>query len=338
MAAIAIFAGSALAGVASAPAISLAATPTMSLGGAATSVTANSLTWMLLVSWNQIVSGETPTLVVGLQRTDTTGGTGEEGHYWYFDVTTSTLTFSAKTGTGTLNAGTQASPAATVKLSFKSTSNKKGTCTSGSETIYSGTLSGAVSLALTGLTGGGTAGGTNLKFTMGTPQLTVDSACVPPVPSECAAALAFSSGNSAVTSPVAVGLSEKPSGKAIDFVGVERQTLFSSPKNAVRDDVADQEGAPAKYDSTTKVLSVTTSTSGLVTGSAKLSGGTPKTATTTCTVSKQKYKLRATSDQNAKYASPAGKSISAKTSLSGTLTAPASATTGIYDVITVKAV
>ncbi|MGD0085357.1 MAG: hypothetical protein ABSD78_19535 [Acidimicrobiales bacterium] len=205
-----------------------AAHSTLSLGNAGTSVkTSNGVTWTLVVGWDQVESTEPPNLSVGLERTDSTGGTGYEFHDWSFVVTTATLKFDSTTGAGTLNSGTQASPIATVDLAFRATSSKKATCSSGSKTIYSGTLTGKVSL-VTSLTGGGTVKDASPSFKTARPEITVDSSCVVPT-DDCTAELLFVSGTSDTTTPLASGLSETVSGKAIDYVGVIREKALSAP-------------------------------------------------------------------------------------------------------------
>jgi hypothetical protein len=336
MVAAAVFAGSAVVGVLSAPGVSLATTPsTLSLGNAGTSVTtSNGMTWTLVVGWDQVIAGEAPSMSIGLERTVTAGGTGYEIHDWNFQPTTATLKFNATTGVGTLNTGTQTNPVAKVDLAFKATSNKAATCTTGSEKVYSGTLKGKLTL-VTGLTGGGTVGGTSLSFTLATPDITVDSACVPPATNDCLASSAFISSTD-VTSPLAGGLWGNFGGQSFAAVSVETETALKAPKDATRIDGAEVDAAAPKYDATTKVFSVTTSASGIVTGSATLSGGTVKKVKTTCSFGGKTYKVTASNDQDANYSSPAGKAITADTSLSGTLTVANATGTGDFDIETSK--
>jgi hypothetical protein len=340
MAVVAIFAGSSAAAAGSAPGVSLAATTAPIAGTAAstslygdTSVTtSNGVAWTLEVSWEQAVSGVPPVLGIGLMRTIPAGGT--ELHIWSFQVTAATLKFNAKTGVGKLNIGAQAKPVAKVDLAFKETSSKAATCASGSETVYSGTLKGKVSL-VTGLAGGGTVGGSAVSFTAGTPEIIVDSSCSPAPANECLGLSGFVSDTDA-TSTFGAGFWGTEEGVALDSVDIESETALSAPAKATRLDAAEQAAAAPTYDSTTKVLSVTTSTSGFITGSATLSGGTVNTTTSTCSFGGKTYTRTATSDTNADYTSPAGKAISAKTSLSGTLTVPDSTGTASYEVVTSK--
>jgi hypothetical protein len=334
--AVAVFAGGSVSAVLSAPGVSLATTPsTLSLGDAGTSVTtSNGMSWTLAVGWDQVISGETPTMSIILERTVTTGGTGYEIHDWNFQPTASTLKFNATTGVGTLNTGTQTNPVAKVDLAFKATSNKAATCTTGSEKVYSGTLKGKLTL-VTGLTGGGTVGGTSLNFTVATPEITVDSGCVPPATNDCLATSAFISSTD-LSTPIAGGLWGSFAGQSFASATVETQTTLTAPKGATRLDGAEVDAAAPKYNAKTKVFSVTTSTSGIVTGTATLSGGTVKKVKSTCSFGGKTYKLTETGDQNANYSSPAGKSISADTSLSGTMTVPNATGTGDYDIVTSK--
>jgi hypothetical protein len=346
IAAVAIFAGSSMAAAASAPGVSQAATlkvsapgvttaPTMSLEGVATEKTANGVSWNYIVGWDDS-GGTSADLELALDRSVTTGGTGEEVHFWTIPVTTSTLAFDATTGVGTLNVGTQASPLGNVDLSFKSSSNKKGTCTTGSETIYSGTLSGEASL-VTGLKAGGTVGGTSVSFTVGTPELVVDSACVVPATvNPCLASTSFIS-TLTLGKTIAANLNESLAGTTGNSTEVARSTNLTTPTGSMRVDAADVDTPAATYDATTKVLTVTTTTSGLVTGTATLSGGKVTVEPPeSCSFGGKKYTTTDTVDETAKYASPAGKSIKAKTSLTGTLTAGKSSN-GLYDVETSKA-
>jgi len=332
--AIGMLAGGGLVAAMSFPGAALAATTsTMSFGTGGVSVkTSNGVAWVMALGWDQALSGKAASMSVILTRTDHTGGTGVELLSWLLPVTTSTLKFSSKTGSGTLDTGSQDNPVAKVDLSFKATSSKKAACTTGKETLYTGTTSGEL-LLVTGLKSGGTVGGTAVRFT-GMSQLTVDSACVVSF-DECVASTAFGSGILS-GKPYAAGGNALESGKAVDVVDVATYTDLSAPKNAVRYDTAGQYASPSTYNSSTKVYSVTTSTSGLVTGSATLSGGTVTTSHSSCTYAKKSYTVTTISDFDARYASPAGNPIRAKTGLTGTVTVPAP-TTGFYGIQTVKA-
>jgi hypothetical protein len=301
------------------------------LSGAATVKTSNGVSWTLSVA----DSNQTGGLEVALTRTVTTGGAGDEEHIWTFNSKASSLKFSASTGDATAIGGTATGKVATVDLTFKATSHKAATCSSGSETVYTGTLTGELEL-VTGLTGGGTVGSKSVTFNAPdtTPQVSVDSDCVVPT-DDCVASTLFGSGAASGTSE-AVGITETTSGKVFDFVSVIRELKLSTPKGSGRDDIAIVQAAAPSWDSGTGVLSVSTSASGIVTGSAKLSGGKATTTSSPCTWQGKKYTVKSTENTTAKYASPAGKAITAHTSLTGDLAAPASTKNALYFIATVS--
>ena len=294
--------------------------------------TSNGQSWTLSVA-----DSSTPdALTIGLVRTVTAGGSGAEEHIWYFDSPASSLAFSTSTGVGTVTGGSSTSPLATVALTFKATSHKAASCSSGSETIYTGTLSGEAEL-VTGLTGGGTVGGSSVAFTAkgSSPEVLVDSGCVPPE-NDCTAATVFSSGATGATTE-AGGFAGTESGKKFNFVSVARKVTLTSPKGAYRIDTAlDLNTSPPSWNPKTDVLSVSTTSSGIVTGSATLSGGKPKTVSYPCSYAGKSYTITETEDTTANYASPAGEAITGHTSLTGNLAAPASAKDATYVVTTVS--
>jgi hypothetical protein len=315
-----------LATVLVAPSASLAATATsitLSTGPASVKTT-NGDAWSMGVGW---VGSGSPTgdafLSVGIIRTVTAGGTGAEIHEWEFDVTDPTLAFDTTTEKGTLDSGTQASPVGTVDLTLAATASRKGTCSSGSETIYTVTVKGESEI-VTGFKLGGTVGSKTLTFT-GTSTLTESFSCV--VASfPCSPALVW--GSSTTPTVLASGISEVISGKTYDFIEVGHKTALSSPKQASRDDVALLHGPAGSYDKTTKVLTISSSSAGIVTGSATMSGGTYKSVSVSCVSGGKTIKGTLTDVENPKYASPAGKELTGHTVLSGNLVAPASSTNG----------
>ena len=297
----------------------------------ATVKTSNGQSWALSVSDTSIAS----TLTVGILRTVSAGGAGAEEHVWYFPTKASSLKFDKSTGIGTVKGGTSTKPVATVDLTFTATSHKAATCTSGSETVYTGTLSGEAEV-VTGLTGGGTVGGKSLKFTATgfSPEVLVDSSCVPPT-DECVASLDFSSGTTAAT-PEAAGLSGTVAGKSYDFVTVAQRENLTKPNGAYRVDDGVVDAPPSTYNAKTATLTVKTTSAGMVTGSATLSGGTPKTASFPCSYGGKSYTITATQDTTASYASKSGQAVTAHTSLTGNLVAPNAASGALYVIETVK--
>ena len=303
-----------------------ATTASVTVAGTTTVKTSNGQSWTLSVADSNNASG----LAIGLTRTVSTGGKGAEEHVWGFKSKASSLTFSKTSGDGTIKGGSSTGKVATVSLTFKSTSHKAGTCSSGSETIYTGTLSGEAKL-ITGLTGGGTVGGKSVTLKG---EATVDSDCVVST-NDCIASTLFDSGASG--GPIqAVGLSEPTAGKTFDFVSVLRELALTSPKGATRSDIALVQAPLATWNPKTGVLSVTSTSAGIVTGSATLSGGTSKTSSFPCTYAGKKYTIKNTENFTAKYASPAGKAITGHTSLGGALVAPSSAKDAEFIISTVS--
>lgn len=306
-------------------------TSTTSISGAAAVETSNGVSWAMTV----FDSTESSALGVGLERTVTTGGAGVEEHQWEFASGSGTLSFNASTMVGELTSTSKSSPVATIKLTFTGTSHKAATCSTGSETIYSGTLSGEAKL-VTGLSGGGTVGGASVTFNASgsTPEVLVDSDCVVAV-DDCLASNFFGSGG-APSTPGAAGINETVGTKNVELVEVFQQVSLTSPAGSDREDIVAIETGTLKWNASKKTLSVTSSTSGIVTGSAKLSGGKPTTTTSPCTFGGKTYTLTTTSNETATYKSPAGSAITGHSSLSGVLTAPTSTKTGEYFVTTVS--
>jgi hypothetical protein len=308
-------------------------TPTYSLSGVAPSVkTSDGLSWSLQPS-AYVPPGEGIAISsLGLSRTVTAGGTGYETHEWDFVDTPAIFSFSASTKTATLNTGTQENPVADLDMTFKGTSSKKATCTTGSETVYLGTMSGSYSL-VTGLTGGGTISSSDLSIPSA--ELTADSDCVPPTTSSCTSEAGTSFVSNSTPGLFADGIYGSFEGTELSVVSVARFTDLTSPAMATRGDIDSIDASPATLKN--KVLSVTTSSAGLVTGSATLSKGKSKTFSTPCTSGGKKYTVKTMEVQDATYTSPAGSPITSTPALGPVITAPSPAKTAAYDVTTVTA-
>jgi len=300
-------------------------TTTTELDGAATVETKNGVSWSLLVNWSNL--GAEPVLQVGLERLISSPSSGFEVHNWTFNVNSSSFSFNDKTGT--LDSGTQANPVASVDLSFKTTSSKAATCTSGKETIYDGTLSGTASL-VTGLKNGGTVSGT-YNFSADTPDVEVDDGCVPPATNDCGAELLAGSGNA--SGPALVAGTFSGVGSAEQVVAVSDETTLGSPSGATRDDVA------AMYNESSKVYAkytgseVKLASTGIVNGSGTVSGGKPETEPPeACKFGGKTYEDTTVIDEPADYAG----TFSATPSIGTTMKVPSSTKTALYLVTTSK--
>ena len=231
-----------------------------------------------------------------------------------------------------LNTGTQEHPVASVDMTFKASSHKPVTCASGSETLYTGSLTGSYSL-VTGLSGGGTVSGSGV--TVPGAILTADNSCVTNTQANCLDQKGLSFASSSSPALFADGFSGYLGSTKSTFVGVSKTTELTAPAEASREDggfIYTSVPTHAK-----KVLSITTSSAGLVTGSATISGGTSKTLSEPCSSSGKSYTVKSVEVENAKYASPAGSPISSTLSLGGLIAAPSPTSTASYVITTVTA-
>jgi hypothetical protein len=293
--------------LAAAPATASAATATdtYSLSSGQKALTAGGNTWDLSVTFTSGGTASTPgTLDIQMSRA---AGTGQlEDHIWTFDVPNSVL--SASGGDATLNAGSNTSPYASVDVAFADTSKKPASCLVGSGTVYTGTLKGTVTIK-TGFKSIGTLGGTSLSFAVPNTLQALDG-CVPHAP--CLSEWTSPPGSVEALGDTigATGSTEKTT------TIVETTTKLSSTVNRVDGAVM----STPKPTFSAGTLSIKTSSSGIITGSATLSGGTKEpTETLPCvTPTGKEYTEHQTDYVNTTFKSPAG--LAAHTLLSGTLT------------------
>lgn len=288
-------------------------------GGAADVKTTNGDSWILTVA------GSASQVTVELDRTASSSPVAVELHAWTLPVTSGGFKFSAATGVGTIDPGTQTSPYATVDVTFHSTASKvvAGACTSGSETQYTGTLTGSLKLA-TGLTGGGAVSATSFTAKSSDPTVTVDKNCA--APDSC---LPSSTGFDDFQNPLAnpslfaEGLSGTFSGKTFDEVTIADDTSLPKPEGAYRIDETLVEAKPAKWTAATKTLVVTAEgTGGLITGSVTISGGEKSTDSLPCTLGGKKVDNVLTYYEDASWSSRAGQALTAHNELGGNLVMP----------------
>jgi hypothetical protein len=320
----------AAAGVASAttsPHAALTLTST-SLGlDGATVTTANGTKWYLTIGASNasIDGGVGHEATMELARQAKVGGrTSDELHAWTFNTSATTFKFSTTTGDGTVDTGSLASPVAMIDVKFTATAHTTATCLSGKETLYTGTLSGEAKL-VTGLSGGGTVGGSSVAFRASIdgskPTVTVDDDCTTPFPCPTSTEVVFAAAPKYPSPLFVEGGDGFISGKNIDLVTISNDVTLSSPKGATRDDDAFIEAAPSTWDQATKTLKVTTSKTGIVTGSAVLVGGKSSSFPFPCTVAGKSSHVTETG-YTAKFSSPAGHAITAHNKIGGTITFP----------------
>jgi len=248
-------------------------------------------------------------------------GGGLEEHSWDLQAPHGSFSFHASTRKATLNA--KMAPVATVKLAFKGTSAAKESCASGHGTIYTGTLAGSVTLH-TGFSSEPTLGGSHLTFQR-VNSLIVSSGCTSPgLPCQTSSwnASSFTASGAVFADGVTVGSPRRP----VHQADVERIVVLSSPKNAQRTDEAVMTIHAPKFNSARKSLSVTTSSRGIVTGSATI--GHSKAVHIAdpfiCQIGRARYTDHGIVYFSASYTSPGGKRLKAHILLGGTLAVPAS--------------
>jgi hypothetical protein len=284
-------------------------------------------TWALGVS---VTSGVKPRpWLVGIQITTPERG-GQELHSW--GTTMPAGDFSPKpTGAATINSGSSLRPIATLSLTYAPTSHKRAACSFGSEVVYSGTLSGSVKLttALKGLK----LSGKKLSFKRPN-TLIVDDGCVPVHPpcdfSNWTGPESFNAG------PVAAGITAGAPTRQESFSEVARTVALSAPTSkTTRIDLTTMKAKAPTFSKSAKTLSVTSSASGAVTGSATLSHARVAfSQTLMCSLPGQTYTEHET-EYSAAFASPAGKHFESHTILTGTIKVAGSGA-GAFTLVTLK--
>lgn len=219
------------------------------------------------------VSGSTSDIAASLDRVV---ASGVEAHEWSVFSKGQTMT---STGAGHWKIDPPAgmvAPLFQVDLGFAATSHKAVACTKGSETIYTGTLSGKLVVA-TGFAGVGSVGSKSLSFR--TPNTAmVDNGCVQREPPCPPAGLAFGAATVGPAGIVSVAGGATGSGTALSVL---RTTLLKSPPHAARTDGAVTTGAKMSLSGST--LSVSPAHGAIIAGHATMrASGRPHSASSSC--------------------------------------------------------
>jgi hypothetical protein len=274
------------------------------------SITSGGHTWKMGLS---LIGGSAGGPVITSMAIETPHLSGTEIHNWSMEMPAADFTVNKTTGAATINSHSDLSPVLSMTLTYKPTSHTAGTCSSGSETDYSGTLTGSVTLT-TGLKGLTLS---DAHATFSTPnKLQVEAACVPPLACEFASWDGGIGGSS--SAPIAAGIAAGTPGHLVYFTEVGRRVSLPAPTGATRDDGATVSGAAPVFNSTAKSLTVKGLASGAVTGSGVISGAkmvTPGTAT--CTLDGKTYKETSTIYSEASWSSST--QFTGSTILTGTL-------------------
>ncbi len=275
-------------------------------------ITAGGHTWELSVQLSKSTLGVPGEALIQIE-TPHLGG--DEAHDWVFgDFPASDLSVSASGG-ASASSGSSLSPIASLKLAFKPSSHKIASCAGGgSQTTYSGKLTGSVRLA-TGLHKLTLA---KARVTFGQPStlaVSTDSC----VPSACSFASWDAASVSMLKLPysLAVGIQVGLPGHLKDFAEIEHLVELSKSRNILRGDGAIIKTAAPGFSKSRKTLSVTTSKNGAVTGTAVIGPAKASAPETfNCTAGRTTYRETDVT-YNGRYASPAGRQLEAHTLLTG---------------------
>jgi hypothetical protein len=288
---------------------------TLTTGNA--SFTADHHTWHLQITAGGGALGSlhgTATITFEIS-TSVLGGTEE--HFWVARLPLAAKDFTLGVGgRAVLSTRTALAPVAKFSLTFKPTSHAKASCTTGSGTDYSGSVSGSVSLT-TGLHGVKVS--KKLTFAK-TNSLSVESQCVAPLPCDDGG---WVGGNP--KSILAGGVLVGTPGRQRAGVTVEDTGVKTASTDLVRTDGGYVLGtAKPVFSAKAKTLTITGKSSGLVTGDAIISHATLEgpTSHVTCFIGKQKY---AETEQIYVGTFTASPKFEAHTLLTGEITVPASA-------------
>lgn len=256
---------------------------------------------------------------------------GEEAHDWTFgDFPAKDLTVSAS-GSASASSGSALSPIASMSLAFKPSSHKVASCAGGgSQTTYTGRLTGSVKL----VTGLHKLTVTATKVTFGQPSTLAVSTdfCVP---SACSFASWSASSATSLNPPftLATGIQVGRPGHLQYYADIARVTQLSKAKEILRDDGAIIKTSAPGFSKSRKTLSITTSKSGALTGSAVIGPAkAAKPSTFGCTDDGTSYTETDVS-YTGRFTSPAGHALEAHTLLTGTEKVGLVGTGG-FDIIT----
>jgi hypothetical protein len=252
--------------------------------------------------------------------------TDEDDSWTFLSVPASDLNANSKTGHAIFKSRNSLAPIASISLSFTATKHKKQACKSGSETVFTGNISGSVTLVASG----------KVKFSsahvnFSSPFLDFNHTCV-----------AKTSGGGNVCfggfwragSPIpAIGDTPGLAPAALT-VSISKRVVPKAPKNVIMtSDVFGSESKPV-FNSKKKTLSVKAS-GGLIAGSALLTSKEPPSVQTSTCVSKGKKFKASDAEYLGKYASPSGHQLVGQSVILGKL-ALAKTGSALFDIITFK--
>lgn len=259
--------------------------------------------------------------------TDIGIATGHETDDWDFNLTRSILTVNQRTGDATLNSRNSFAPVAFVKLKFTTTKRRKASCTSGSETTFSGSVGG--SLTLIANHKGLKFHSAHVRFTGG--FISIDHDCLTRTPPSLCAPGAWNIGSPTVN---AAGTAQALPGERATFVASIFKTVnLKAPAGAMMNiGVSGRSNKPV-FNSSKKTLQV--SARGVISGAALMkASGRPAVNSFPCVLGGKHFKARDVT-YTANFASPRGRQFQARSIVAGLLKAPRSGFC-LFDIITLK--
>jgi len=276
-------------------------------------------------TWSVSVSSSS----AAIHFSDITVATGHESDSWDFSSATSPLSVNQRTGDATFNSHNSFAPVAFVTLKFTTTKKSKASCASGSETVFSGKVSGSLSLIANNK--GLKFKSTHVLFAGG--SLSIDHGCVPHnIPSVCAPGVW---GISTPSSPVnAAGTAQGLPGVRTTFVVSIFETIsLKAPKGATMSlGVVGSSNKPV-FNSTKKTLQA--SARGVISGSVLIKASGPPAVNLFPCVLGGKHFTAHDAFYSAKFVSPLGGQFQTRSIVAGLLKAPRSGTC-FFDIITLK--
>jgi hypothetical protein len=258
-----------------------------------------------------------------------THGHGGELHSWEFaDMPQRDASFHAATGRVSVDSGASLSPVAGLSLTFRPASHARATCASAdfNGTVYTGSVTGTIRL-VTGLDG--------VRFRRVDVRFGRSSSvdvyrggnCQGP--DTCTWDDWFLGGRPGV---LALGLQAGPPGRKVFTAGLATDTVLSKSRQIDRIDVAAMTTAVPAFSKRRHRLVITTSRTGLITGSAVIRHAVSQgPESSPCTVGKTRYSVR-TDGYFGRYASAAGQRIVAHMYLAPTWLARSGP--GAFDIVT----
>ncbi len=257
---------------------------------------------------------------------------GVEHHTWGGQLDSGDVSVSSAAAM-TINSRSSLSPVASLKLIFKPSSRKVETadCATGKEILYTGTLKGSAQLS-TGLK----------KLSLRAAHLSFGSHNTMTVLGNCVFSPCHfiswdSSSVPSATAPFAGAIDIVVPGHSSDTAIIQRSVTIPGKNLLVRGDEWTIKTKPPVFNKSAKSLSVTSSSSGLVTGTATFSrgkpSGSPPGTPKTCLFQGKKYAQRDTQYLNARFRS--ARQFEAHSILNGLVKVQRSSA-GRFDIVTLK--